>query len=106
MALLDDVKNELVANNSELPAVVMAQAAAMMRFGGGLRPVNNQAVIRAQFDSLSAAQWLVDTLVTCFQREATISQTTRQTPTGVVTRYDVLVERGAAALALQEHRNE
>ena len=101
MALLDDVKNELVANNSELPAVVMAQAAAMMRFGGGLRPVNNQAVIRAQFDSLSAAQWLVDTLVTCFQREATISQTTRQTPTGVVTRYDVLVERGAAALALQ-----
>ncbi|MFU0549318.1 DNA-binding protein WhiA [Gardnerella piotii] len=101
MALLDDVKNELVANNSDQPAVIMAQAAAMMRFAGGLRPVNNQAVIRAQFDSQNAAQWLVDVLETYFQREAKISQASRQTPTGVVTRYEVLVDRGAAALALQ-----
>lgn len=101
MALLDDVKNELVANNSDQPAVIMAQAAAMMRFAGGLRPVNNQAVIRAQFDSQNAAQWLVDVLETYFQREAKISQVSRQTPTGVVTRYEVLVDRGAAALALQ-----
>ncbi|MDK6696345.1 DNA-binding protein WhiA, partial [Gardnerella vaginalis] len=36
-----------------------------------------------------------------FQREAKISQISRQTPTGVVNRYEVLVDRGAAALALQ-----
>ena len=101
MALLDDVKNELVENNNDQPSVIMAQAASMMRFGGGLRPVNNQAVIRAQFDSQNAAQWLVDVLETYFQREATISQATRQTPTGIVTRYEVIVDRGAAALALQ-----
>jgi len=101
LALLDDVKNELVSNNNELPTVIMAQAAAMMRFAGGLRPVNNQAIIRAQFDSQRAAQWLVEVLKTHFQREAVISQVTRQTPTGTVIRYDVVVERGAAALALQ-----
>ena len=101
MALLDDVKNELVSNNNELPTVIMAQAAAMMRFAGGLRPVNNQAVIRAQLDSQRAAQWLVEVLKTYFQREATIAQVSRQTPTGTVVRYDVVVERGAAALALQ-----
>ncbi|MFU0468918.1 DNA-binding protein WhiA [Gardnerella vaginalis] len=101
MALLDDVKNELVSNDNELPTVIMAQAAAMMRFGGGLRPVNNKAVIRAQFDSLSTAQWLVDVLRIQCKRDAVVSQVTRQTPNGTVVRYDVLVEHGATALALQ-----
>lgn len=101
MALLDDVKSELTAINDEMPAVKMAQAAAMMRFGGGLRPVNHQAVIRAQFDSFDAANWLQATIAKYFQREAVISEVSRQTPNGVVLRYDVLVERGATALALQ-----
>lgn len=101
MALLDDVKNELVSNDAEPKPVIMAQAASMMRFGGGLRPVNNTAVIRAQFDSQNAALWLVEALRVCFQTEATIRQIARQIPTGTAVRYEVFVERGAAALALR-----
>lgn len=101
MALLDDVKSELAAIENDLPAAKMAQAAAMMRFGGGLRPVNNQAVIRAQFDSYDAAQWLQSAIRHNFQREAVVTPVSRQTPYGVVQRYDLFVERGATALALQ-----
>lgn len=101
MALLDDVKNELVSGETEPRPVVMAQAAAMMRFGGGLRPVNGAVVVRAQFDSRLAAQWLVEALRRCFQSEAVISQISRQTPTGTVSRYEVLVENNAATLALR-----
>lgn len=101
MALLDDVKSELAAIDNDSPAAKMAQASAMMRFGGGLRPVNNQAIIQAQFDSSEAARWLEETIITYFQKEAVSRRTTRQTPNGVVQRYDVIVERGATALALQ-----
>ncbi|WP_300766653.1 DNA-binding protein WhiA [uncultured Bifidobacterium sp.] len=101
MALLDDVKSELAAIDNDLPVAIMAQAATMMRFGGGLRPVNNQAVIRAQLDSMDASRWLQRTISTHFHRQAVITQTLRPTPMGHVRRYDVLVERGATALALQ-----
>ncbi len=101
MALLDDVKSELAAIDNDSPAAKMAQASAMMRFGGGLRPVDNQAIIRAQFDSSAAAQWLSDTVMKYFQKETLNRSTTRSTPYGVVQRYDVIVERGATALALQ-----
>ena len=101
MALLDDVKDELAAIDNDSPAAKMAQASAMMRFGGGLRPVNNQAIIRAQFDSPAAASWLERTITTYFQKEAVVREAARQTPGGVVRRYDVFVERGATALALQ-----
>ncbi|MCI1220092.1 MAG: DNA-binding protein WhiA [Bifidobacterium sp.] len=101
MALLDDVKSELAAIEIDSPAAKMAQASTMMRFGGGLRPVNNQAVIRAQFDSVQAATWLQKAIAQFFQKEASVSRVTRQTPYGVMQRYDVLVERGATALALQ-----
>jgi DNA-binding protein WhiA len=101
LTLLDDVKSELAAIENDLPAANMAQAAAMMRFGGGLRPVNNQAVIRAQFDSMDAVQWLQSAIRKYFQREATVSRVTRQTPGGTAQRFDLLVERGATALALQ-----
>ncbi|MEK0215657.1 DNA-binding protein WhiA [Bifidobacterium mongoliense] len=101
MALLDDVKDELAAIDNDSPAAKMAQASAMMRFGGGLRPVNNQAIIRAQFDSPAAASWLERTITACFQKEAVVREAARQTPGGVVRRYDVFVERGATALALQ-----
>ncbi len=101
MALLDDVKDELAAIDNDSPAAKMAQASAMMRFGGGLRPVNNQAIIRAQFDSPAAASWLERTITAYFQKEAVVREAARQTPGGVVRRYDVFVERGATALALQ-----
>ncbi|KFJ06131.1 DNA-binding protein WhiA [Bifidobacterium tsurumiense] len=101
MALLDDVKSELAAIESELAPAKMAQATAMMRFGGGLRPVNGRAIIRASFDSLDAAQWLQEMIQQHYQREASLVPVSVETPAGVVHRYDVVVERGATALALQ-----
>lgn len=101
MALLNDVKSELASFDSDLPAAKMAQAATMMRFGGGLRPVNHKAVIHVQFDSLEATEWLRSTIAHYFQREAKVTKVTRQTPTGIIQRYDLLVEHGATALALQ-----
>ncbi|RBP98010.1 DNA-binding protein WhiA [Bifidobacterium aemilianum] len=101
MALLDDVKHELAAIETDLPAAKMAQASTMMRFAGGLRPVNNQAIIRAQFDSSEAAQWLQSTIGSYFQRESSIKQITRQAPNGKLIHYDLEVTRGATALALQ-----
>ena len=62
MALLDDVKSELAAFEGDSPAAIKAQAAAMIRFGGGLRPVQNTYVIQAVFTSLDVAEWLKNTL--------------------------------------------
>lgn len=101
LALLDDVKSELAAIDNDPPVAAMAQAAAMMRFGGGLRPMNNQAVIRAQLDSLEASRWLQHAISACFRRQAVITPVLRTTPEGPVRRYAVLVEHGATALALQ-----
>lgn len=101
MALLNEVKSELASIETDLPAAKMAQAATMMRFGGGLRPVDNKAVIHAQFDSLEATEWLRKNVSQFFQREAKVTRISRQTPSGIVQRYDFLVDRGATALALQ-----
>lgn len=101
MALLDDVKSELAAIDNELPAAKKAQATAMIRFGGGLRLVQRQIIVQAQFDSLEAAKWLQDTIRTLYGHEATLTQVARQTPNGVVQRYLIHIERGGAALALQ-----
>ncbi len=70
MALLDDVKSELAAIDNELPAAKKAQATAMIRFGGGLRLVQRQIIVQAQFDSLKAAQWLQDTMRDLYGHEA------------------------------------
>ncbi|MDN6523616.1 MAG: DNA-binding protein WhiA, partial [Bifidobacterium crudilactis] len=55
MALLDDVKSELAAIDNELPAAKKAQAATMIRFGGGLHLLQRHIVVEAQFDSLDSA---------------------------------------------------
>ncbi|OZG69199.1 DNA-binding protein WhiA [Bifidobacterium eulemuris] len=101
MALLDDVKSELTALEGDSPAAIKAQAAAMIRFGGGLRPVQNTYVIQASFTSPDAAQWLRDTIRTVYGHEAEVNHITRQTPNGIIEQYVVLVTRGVAALALQ-----
>ena len=101
MALLDDVKSELAAIDNELPAAKKAQATAMIRFGGGLRLVQRQIIVQAQSDSLEAAKWLQSTIKNLYGHEASLTQVARQTPSGVVQRYLVQVERGGAALALQ-----
>ena len=101
MALLDDVKSELAAFEGDSPAAIKAQAAAMIRFGGGLRPVQNTYVIQAVFTSLDVAEWLKNTLRNTFGHEAEINHLTRQTPNGPVETYVVLVTRNVVALALQ-----
>ena len=101
MALLDDVKSELTALEGDSPAAIKAQAAAMIRFGGGLRPVQHTYVIQASFTSLDAAQWLRDTIKSVYGHEADINHLTRQTPNGTIEQYVVLVTRSVAALALQ-----
>ena len=88
MALLDDVKSELAAIDNELPAAKKAQATAMIRFGGGLRLVQRQIIVQAQFDSLKAAQWLQDTIRDLYGHEAVMTQVSRSTPNGAtVQRY-------------------
>ena len=73
----------------------------MIRFGGGLRPVQNAYVIQAVFTSLDAAEWLQNTLKNVFGHEAEVNHLTRQTPNGPVETYVVLVTRNVVALALQ-----
>ena len=101
MALLDDVKSELAAFEGDSPAAIKAQAAAMIRFGGGLRPLQNTYVIQAVFTSLDVAEWLKNTLRNTFGHEAEVNHLTRQTPNGPVETYVVLVTRNVVALALQ-----
>jgi len=101
LALLDDVKSELAAIDSELPAAKKAQAAAMIRFGGGLHLIQKHIVVEAQFDSLDAAKWLQDTIKDVFGHESDLIQVSRQTPGGAVQRYSVRVLRAGGALALQ-----
>ncbi|KAB8295401.1 DNA-binding protein WhiA [Bifidobacterium avesanii] len=101
MALLDDVKSELAAIDNELPAAKKAQAAAMIRFGGGLHLIQNHIVVEAQFDSLDAAKWLQDAIKDVFGHDSDLIEVSRQPPTGTVQRYSVRVLRAGGALALQ-----
>ncbi|KFI49167.1 DNA-binding protein WhiA [Bifidobacterium boum] len=124
MALLDDVNSELATIDDDLPAAMVAQAAAMFQFGGGLRQTSNkQIVLFAQFDSLEAAKWLHNAIVNQFQHQAQevakrqpvheqnaakqpkfdakIKSVRHQTPQGqILQRYNVVVERGAMGLAV------
>lgn len=101
MALLDDVKRELSQIDGELLAARQAQTTAMIRFGGGLRLIQRQIMVQAQFDSYDAALWLQNAIHTLYGHDAAITEVDRPTPMGSVTRYVVHVERGGAALALQ-----
>ena len=101
MALLDDVKSELAAFEGDSPAAIKAQAASMIRFGGGLRPVQNTFVIQASFTSLDAAEWLKNTIRTAYGHEAEINRITHQTANGTIDQYVVLVTRSVLNLALQ-----
>ena len=103
MALLDDVKSELAAFEGDSPAAIKAQAAAMIRFGGGLRPVQNTYVIQAVFTSLDVAEWLKNTLRNTFGHEAEVNHLTRQTPNAPCSKiYVVLVTRNVVALGFAD----
>lgn len=101
MALLDDVKGELAAFDGDSPAAIKAQAAAMIRFGGGLHRIKNSYIIQFECASLAAAEWLRDTLKNVFGHESEIKHLTRQAPNGPMETYVVFVTRNVVALALQ-----
>ena len=101
MALVDEVKSELAAIDDELPAAKKAQAAAMIRFGGGLHLIQRHIVVESQFDSLDASQWLQRTIQEVYGHEADLIKVARKTPTGTVERYSVRVLKAGGALALQ-----
>ncbi|RSX56019.1 sporulation protein [Bifidobacterium dolichotidis] len=101
MTLLDEVKSELSRIDGESLSVRQAQATAMIRFGGGLRLVQRQILVQASFDSLDAAQWLQNAIHTLYGHEAHLTEIERMSPNGPVHRYQVIVDRGGAALALQ-----
>lgn len=102
MALLDDVKSELAAIEGELPIARKAQVTAMIRFAGSLRrSQQGQFVMQIHLDNLDAATWLQRNIRELFGHDAKLASATRSTPNGTVTSHIVIVDRGAAALALQ-----
>lgn len=104
MSLLEDVRNELVSLEDELPNVQKAQAVTMMRFSNGLRSENNVVVVRCRFESVVVAEWLDRVIRNHFGRNCRIVNTVRQTPRGKQHMFDVFVEHAnnnAASLALQ-----
>lgn len=101
MALLDEVKRELSEIDGEMVLAQKAQVTSMLRFGGGLRKSDRNIIVQAQFDSLDAAQWLQHAIKNLYGHDAMLTAVERQTPTGPVRRYMVIVERGGVALALQ-----
>ncbi len=101
MALVDEVKNELAAITDEPAAAQKAQAAAMIRFGGGLHLIQRHIVVEAQFDNLAAAQWLQRTIKQVYGHDSDVLRVTHERPNGTVDYYSVRVMRAGGALALQ-----
>lgn len=101
MALVDDVKNELAAIDNETAAAKKAQAATMIRFGGGLHLIKRHIVVEAQFSNLEVAQWLQRTIQEVYGHDADLIEVSRQGPSGAVKRFSVRVIRQGGALALQ-----
>lgn len=102
MALVDDVKSELAAFEGDSAAAIKAQASAMIRFGGGIRPAQNGGyVIQASFTSMAAAYWLKKTLLDVYGHESEIQHVTRQAPGGSIEQFVVIVSRNVVALALK-----
>lgn len=103
MTLLNDVKDELSLIDDEPDLVKKAQAAAMIRFGGGLHLLKQHIIIQAQFDNQNAAQWLKDAIESVYHDDADLIEVQSQslqlkTP---VTHYSVRVLRQGGSLALQ-----
>lgn len=101
MALIDDVKDELVSYTSDSEAVVRAQASAMIRFAGGLHIVKRHIVIEAQFAEQSVAEWLSNTIENVYHHDTELLQVHHQSPLGDLTRFSVRVMQQGGPLALE-----
>ncbi|MGY5764473.1 DNA-binding protein WhiA [Brachybacterium sp. DNPG3] len=100
MALTGDAKEELSHLEVTRPSARKAEAAAMLRFAGGLHLVAGQVVVEAELDSAAVARRLHQTLAEMYGHRAELAVLA---PSGIrrTTRYVVRVEREGGMLARQ-----
>jgi DNA-binding protein WhiA len=101
LSLVDDVKDELARVDGESTSARRAQAAAMIRFGGGLHLIRRHIVVECHFSNLTAAQWLAHTIKTVYGHDSEVVKVSRQTPSGNQVSYSLRVIQQGGALALQ-----
>ena len=105
MALLDDVKRELVAVEGELPRARKAQVATMVRFKGQLhhpQPENPAfAVMRIGVRDLAAAEWLLENIRDLYDYEPKVGTVTARAGDKPVAVHVLVIMRGAIGFALQ-----
>lgn len=80
-----------------------AQAATMIRFGGGLHIVRRHIIVEAQFESLEAASWLQATITDHYRHKAEMIKVMKPDASGSRARYSVRVINQGGVLALQTH---
>lgn len=100
MALTGDAKEELSHLEVTRPSARKAEAAAMLRFAGGLHLVAGRVVVEAELDSAAVARRLHATIADMYGHRAEVAVLA---PSGIrrTTRYIVRVEREGHMLARQ-----
>jgi DNA-binding protein WhiA len=101
LSLIDDVKDELAKVDSESISAKKAQAATMIRFGGGLHLIRRHIVVECHFSTLSAAQWLAKTIKNVYGHESEVVKVSKQTSVGNQVLYSLRIIQQGGALALQ-----
>ncbi|WP_062951001.1 DNA-binding protein WhiA [Brachybacterium sp. sponge] len=100
MALTGDAKEELSHLEVTRPSARKAEAAAMLRFSGGLHLVAGRVVVEAELDSAAVARRLHGIIADMYGHRAELAVLA---PSGIrrTTRYLVRVEREGGMLARQ-----
>ena len=100
MALTGDAKEELSHLEVTRPSARKAEAAAMLRFAGGLHLVAGRVVVEAELDSAAVARRLHGIIADMYGHRAELAVLA---PSGIrrTTRYLVRVEREGGMLARQ-----
>lgn len=100
MALTADAKEELSHLEITRPSARKAEAAAMLRFAGGLHLVAGRVVVEAELDSAAVARRLHGIIAEMYGHRA---EFTVLAPSGIrrTTRYILRVERDGGILARQ-----
>jgi DNA-binding protein WhiA len=100
MALTGDAKEELSHLEVTRPSARKAEAAAMLRFAGGLHLVAGRVVVEAELDSAAVARRLHGIIADMYGHRADLAVLA---PSGIrrTTRYLVRVEREGGMLARQ-----
>ena len=100
MALTGEAKEELSRLEVSRPSARKAEAAAMLRFAGGLHLVAGRVVVEAELDSAAVARRLHEIIADMYGHRADLAVLA---PSGIrrTTRYIVRVEREGGMLARQ-----